>query len=107
MIKILGTENAAADREIVISRVINASRERVVEAFVDPKQVVQWWGPNGFGTTIEKMDFGVGSEWRHVMHGPDGTDYPNWSRFIEAEHDKVAKYATEGGKQTLGRLEYC
>ena len=45
---------ATADREIVITRVVDAPRERVFEAMTDPKQVVRWWGPRGFTTTIER-----------------------------------------------------
>lgn len=71
------------DREIVISRVFDAPRELVWEAWTNPKHVAQWWGPDGFTTTIEKMDFRVGGVWKHVMHGPDGTDYPNSSVFRE------------------------
>ena len=72
-----------ADREIVVSRVFDAPRELVWEAWTNPKHVANWWGPTGFSTTIEKMDVRPGGEWKHVMHGPDGTDYPNHSVFIE------------------------
>lgn len=58
-----------ADREIVISRVVSAPRELVWEAWTDPKQVAQWWGPRGFSTTIEEMDVRPGGVWKHVMHG--------------------------------------
>jgi uncharacterized protein YndB with AHSA1/START domain len=34
-------------------------------------------GANGFTTTIHEMDVSVGGVWRFIMHGPDGTDYPN------------------------------
>lgn len=49
-----------ADREIVISRVFDAPRELVWEAMANPEHVVNWWGPNGFTTMIEEMDFRVG-----------------------------------------------
>lgn len=52
----------AADRQIVITRVISAPRERVWEAMTDLQQVAQW---------------------KHMMHGPDGTDYSNLSTFSE------------------------
>jgi len=73
----------ASNRELVISRLFDASREVLFDAFSDPVHISQWWGPNGFTTTTEKFDFRVGGEWRHVMHGPDGTDYPNYSTFLE------------------------
>lgn len=66
-----------SDREIVTTRLINAPRARVWEAFTDPDQLSQWWGPNGFTTTTESMEFKVGGVWKYMMHGPDGTDYPN------------------------------
>jgi uncharacterized protein YndB with AHSA1/START domain len=45
-----------SDREIVVTRVIDAPREMVFEAWTDPEQVVQWWGPFGFTTTIHEME---------------------------------------------------
>ena len=77
------TAVATAEREIVITRIVNAPRERVWEAWTDPDQVSKWWGPKGFTTTIHTMDVRPGGEWIHTMHGPDGTDYPNHSVFIE------------------------
>jgi len=44
-----------ADREIIITRVVDAPRELVWEVWTDPRHVARWWGPNGFTTTIEKM----------------------------------------------------
>jgi uncharacterized protein YndB with AHSA1/START domain len=76
-------EMSTADREIVISRVVQAPRELVWQAWTDPEHVKHWWGPNGFTTTIEKMEVRPGGVWKHVMHGPDGTDYPNYGVFKE------------------------
>src|SRR4051794_35398484 len=70
--------SATADREIVISRVIDAPRELVFEAFTDVRHLSRWWGPEGFTTTTQSFEFRVGGEGDFVMHGPDGTDYPEW-----------------------------
>lgn len=72
------TPSATADREIVISRMIDAPRELVFEAFTDVRHLSQWWGPKGFTTTTRSCDFRIGGEWDFVMHGPDGTDYSEW-----------------------------
>jgi uncharacterized protein YndB with AHSA1/START domain len=72
------TPSATADREIAISRVIAAPRELVFEAFTDVRHLSQWWGPDGFTTTTRAFEFRVGGEWDFTMHGPDGTDYPEW-----------------------------
>lgn len=96
------TNNVAAntaDREIVITRVFDAPRELVWEAWTNPKHVVHWWGPNGFTTTIEKMDVRVGGVWKHVMHGPDGKDYPNKSVFTEVIKPERIEFSHGGGRK--------
>jgi uncharacterized protein YndB with AHSA1/START domain len=87
------------DREIVTSRLLDAPRELVWEAFTDPKQVVLWWGPRGFSTTIHEMDLRVGGKWSHTMHGPDETDYPNKSIFTEVVKPERIAYTHGGGKK--------
>ena len=76
-------QSATADREIVISRVINAPRELVFEAFTEVRHLSQWWGPEGFTTTTRAFEFSVNGVWDFVMHGPDGTDYQEWISFTE------------------------
>jgi len=66
-----------ASREIATTRVFDAPRDLVFDAWTDPQHVAQWWGPNGFTTTTQSMDVRPGGEWIFVMHGPDGTDYKN------------------------------
>ena len=72
------TEPATADREVVISRVIDAPRELVFEAFTEVRHLSRWWGPEGLTTATRAFEFRVGGEWDFVMHGPDGTDYSEW-----------------------------
>jgi uncharacterized protein YndB with AHSA1/START domain len=91
-------ENESADREIVISRIVDAPRELVWKAMTDPRHVIHWWGPRGFSTTIEEMDVRPGGAWKHVMHGPDGTDYPNNSLFKEVVKPERLVYSNGGGK---------
>ena len=69
--------------EIVSSRVLNFPRELVFQAFADPKHLANWWGPKGFMNLFEKFDFKPGGEWRFVMRGPNGKDFPNHSVFQE------------------------
>ena len=89
---------STADREIVITRVFDAPRELTWQAMMDPDHVVQWWGPNGFTTTIQEMDVRPGGAWTLVMHGPDGTDYPNFSTFQEIVYPERIVYTHGGGK---------
>jgi len=76
-------EPATADREIVISRVIDAPRELVFEAFTRVRHLSQWWGPEGFTTTTRSFEFREGGAWDFVMHALDGTDYQEWITWIE------------------------
>lgn len=88
-----------ADREIVLSRVFDAPRELTWDALIDPRQVVKWWGPHGFTTTIHEMDLRPGGVWRHTMHGPDGTNYPNRCVFLEiVKHERIV-YSQNGGRE--------
>jgi uncharacterized protein YndB with AHSA1/START domain len=89
------------DREIFIAREFNAPRKLVWEAMTNPKHVVNWWGPRGFSMTIEEMDFRVGGVWQHVMHGPDGANYPNQSVFKEIVKPERIMFQ-HGGKREGG-----
>jgi uncharacterized protein YndB with AHSA1/START domain len=64
------------DRDFVITRVFAAPRERVFQAWTDPKLVAQWWGPRDFTNPICELDARPGGCWRIVMRGPDGTQHP-------------------------------
>ncbi|GAA2760389.1 SRPBCC family protein [Actinopolymorpha rutila] len=84
-------EPATADREIMISRIIDAPRELVFEAFTEVRHLSRWWGPEGFTTTTQSFEFRVGGVWDFVMHGPDGTDYSEWISWTEiAPPERIA-----------------
>ncbi len=61
----------------------------VFAAMCDPDRMARWWGPAGFTNTIHEFDFTPGGRWLLTMHGPDGKDYPNESRFLRVEADRV------------------
>ena len=69
------------ERSDTRSRFVSASAEAVFAAMCDPARVARWWGPEGFRNTIHAFDFREGGRWLLTMHGPDGKDYPNESRF--------------------------
>jgi len=75
--------STATDRDILVSRKIDAPRELVFEAFTDARHLSQWWGPEGFTTTTRFFEFRVGGVWEFTMHGPDNTDYPEWITWTE------------------------
>lgn len=71
--------------EIYIERIYDAPVKMVWDAWVDPKQVAQWWGPRGFTLTSRSKDVRTGGHWDYTMHGPDGVDYPNITKYLEVE----------------------
>ncbi|MBA4032159.1 MAG: polyketide cyclase [Planctomyces sp.] len=66
-------------------RVLLHTPQRIFAAFEQPNQLAQWWGPKGFTNTFEEFEFQEGGRWVFVMHGPNGTDYPNESLFLEIQ----------------------
>lgn len=71
------TSADVADREIVLTREFAAPRELVFRAWTEPEHFPRWFGPDGFTITLHEMDVRPGGRARYMMHGPDGTDYPN------------------------------
>ncbi len=71
--------------ELKITRVYDAPVSAVWEAWTDPAQVAQWWGPRGFTITTHSKDLRPGGHWSYTMHGPDGTDYENKTLYYEVE----------------------
>ena len=73
------------DREIVISRVIDAPRELVYAAWSDPHQIQEWFGPEGLAIETHEIDLAPGGIWRFDMVGAGGLRYANRMRFLRME----------------------
>lgn len=65
-----------AERSVTITRVIDAPRDKVFNAWIDPKLLAQWWGPRGFDNPRCEIDAVPGGKIHIDMRGPDGTIYP-------------------------------
>jgi uncharacterized protein YndB with AHSA1/START domain len=92
----------SGDREIVATRVVDAPRETVWKVWTDPKHLTQWWGPQGFSTTTHEMQVKAGGEWRFIMHGPDGRNYPNrivYSEVVKPERLVYKHVPEKDGEQ--------
>lgn len=75
----------SGNKELSICRLLNAPQELVWEVWTDPEHIKNWWGPEGFKNSIEKMDVTEGGEWEFVMHSPDGTDFKNKHVYLKLE----------------------
>lgn len=73
----------AGKNEVINAREFNFPRELIFKAWTTPEQLSRWWGPKSFTNTFHEFDVRPGGQWRFVMHGPNGTDYPNHSEFDE------------------------
>jgi len=98
----LKNNQAGSDREIVITRLIDAPLERVWRAWADPKEIVKWWGPHGFSNETEKREFKSGGFWKHVMIGPDGGRYQNLARYEEVVEKEKLVYTNGGEREGSG-----
>ena len=79
------TKNTVNETErMVITRVFDAPRALVWEAWTNPKYVMQWWGPKGFTAPFCEIDFRVGGKFLCCMRTPDGQE--GWNQIL----DKVA-----------------
>ena len=85
------TKNAVNEKErLVITRVFDAPRALVWEAWTNPKYVMQWWGPKGFTAPVCKIDFRVGGKFLFCMKSPDGQEGWNGGEYHEIVlHEKI------------------
>jgi uncharacterized protein YndB with AHSA1/START domain len=77
----------------------------VFAAMSDPQRVARWWGPDGFTNTIHRFEFEAGGRWLLTMHGPDGKNHPNESRFTRIVEDRLVEIEHLNGHHFLLTLE--
>src|ERR1700719_402764 len=63
-----------SDREIVMTRVFDASRSLVWDAFTRPELLKRWFGPRDWSLVVCEVDLKVGGGFRCVLRGPDGRE---------------------------------
>ena len=88
----------AADRTMVLERVIDAPVQAVWDAWADPKTLPQWWGPNGFSCRTKRIDLREGGEWVFDMIAPDGTVHPNHHRYTRFQRAAGIDYTLHWGE---------
>lgn len=79
----MATKNPVMEKELVITRIFDAPRSYVWEAWADPWRMKLWWGPKGFTSPVCKIDFRVGGVYLNCMQSPEGKDY--WSTGVYRE----------------------
>mgnify|MGYP001412079768 CR=1 FL=1 len=84
---------------------IAATPAQVFAAMSDPARLARWWGPDGFTNTIHQFDFRNGGTWLLTMHGPDGKNYPNESRFMRIAPGEIFEIEHLSGHHFILSIE--
>ena len=94
---------ATVSDEFVITRVLDAPRERVWQAWTEKERLAQWWGPKGCVIRVVKFDLRLGGHFHYVMQFP-GSEM--WGRFTFREISPpgrlvfVNSFSNEAGEVT-------
>jgi len=95
MAKINETLAETTEHDMIITRVVNAPRELVFEAWTDPKHLDKWWGPNGFTNETHEFEFKVGGKWKYTMRSEWG-DFSHTIIYEEITPPSRLRYIHEG-----------
>ncbi len=77
------TASFPADRELVLTRLIDAPREKLYRAWTDPELLKQWFAPRPWTTPVVELDVRPGGSVLFVMRSPEGQDMPNHGVYLE------------------------
>ncbi len=95
-----GLDNLAgvAARTMLLERVVRAPRSVVWSAWMNPKTLPLWWGPEGFSCRTQRIDLRQGGEWVFDMIGPDGTVFPNHHLYLDVKPEERIGYSLLWGE---------
>ena len=77
------TSPQTSNRDLVLTRLINASPDKVFRAWTEPELLKQWFAPLPYTTPVAELDVRPGGTALIVMRGPDGVDMPNPGVYLE------------------------
>jgi uncharacterized protein YndB with AHSA1/START domain len=80
---------AIADRSLVLTRVFDAPRRLVFEAWTKAEHLAKWSAPRGFTLIEQRADCRPGGAWDCVMVMPDGTRLPLGGVYREIVQDEL------------------
>jgi uncharacterized protein YndB with AHSA1/START domain len=72
-----------ADRELVLTRLLDAPRDKVFRCWTDPALVIKWFTPPPWTTTHAELDVRPGGASLIVMNGPDGQEMQTRGIYLE------------------------
>jgi uncharacterized protein YndB with AHSA1/START domain len=92
------------EHKAVITRIIDAPREMVFKAWIDPKQLSQWWSPRGFTNPVCEVTPKVGGVIRIHMSHPQFPDHWMVGKFKEIKEPEKLVFQNNAvlGKDGIG-----
>lgn len=100
--------DVSSERDMVLTRLLDAPLDLVWAAWTEPKHLAAWWGPASFTNPVCIVDLKPGGKWRIVMQDPQGKDYPITGETIEVEPKRrlvVAFDTSEHGPDFVEMLD--
>lgn len=82
------TNPELTDRDLVLTRVINTSPEKLYRAWTEPDLLKQWFAPLPWTTPVAELDVRPGGANHIVMRGPDGGESDNHGIYLEVDPGK-------------------
>ncbi len=73
----------ASDRELVLTRLIDAPRGKLYRAWTEPELLKQWFAPRPWTVPVAEIDVRPGGSSYVVLRGPDGQEFPNRGVYLE------------------------
>jgi uncharacterized protein YndB with AHSA1/START domain len=82
------TNGPASNRDLVLTRLIDAPPEKLFRAWTDPELLKQWFAPLPYTTPVAELDVRPGGANFIVMRGPDGVEMPNRGVYLEVVNNE-------------------
>jgi len=78
------------EKEITITRILDAPHDKVWQAWTEPQEIEQWWGPRGFTTRVDEQNLEPGGSFKYTMLDADENEYPSVGIYQEiAEPNRI------------------
>src|SRR5262245_5058363 len=73
----------AEGRDLILTRIIDAPREKVFKAWTYPTLLKQWFAPRPWTTSVVETDVRPGGATVMVMRDPDGKEFPTRGVYLD------------------------
>jgi len=106
-----------ADRELVVTRIFDAPRALVFEAWTEPKHLMRWFAPNNFTVPVCEMELRTGGKFRLCMRGFGKDHWMNgvfreivaperivWTALLDGDRNEVLTTVTFADHEGKTRL---